>query len=107
MSGESPPGPGRLKIEVVYALRDEQALIALEVEQGTTVAQAIERSGLLAKYPGLTLARGRVGVYGKLVEPGTVLRAGDRVEIYRPLMADPKESRRGRAGGAAGRKRRG
>ncbi len=86
----------RLKIEVVYALRDEQALIALEVENGTTVGQAIERSGLLSRYPGITLARGQVGIFGKPVDLGAALRAGDRVEIYRPLTMDPKEARRTR-----------
>lgn len=81
---------------MVYALRDEQALIVLEVEEGTTVEQAIERSGLLSRYPGITLARAQVGVFGKPVELGAALRAGDRVEIYRTLTADPKEARRTR-----------
>jgi putative ubiquitin-RnfH superfamily antitoxin RatB of RatAB toxin-antitoxin module len=96
VKGESSSGPGRLKIEVVYALRDEQALITLEVEEGTTAEQAVERSGILARYPGLDLGRGRIGIFGKPVEPGTVLQEGDRVEIYRPLTADPKEARRAR-----------
>lgn len=84
-----------LKVEVVYALREEQVLLALEVETGTTVRQAIERSGILQRFP--ELARARVGVFGRLVQPDAVLRDGDRIEIYRPLIADPKEARRKRA----------
>ena len=93
----------RLRVEVVYALRDEQALIALEVEEGATVEQAIERSGIRWRYPDIVSVRGRIGIFGKPVEPGTVLRDGDRVEIYRPLRADPKETRRAR-GAARSRK---
>jgi putative ubiquitin-RnfH superfamily antitoxin RatB of RatAB toxin-antitoxin module len=96
VNGISSPGPRRLKIEVVYALRDEQTLITLEVEEGATVAQAIERSGILSRHPDITLVRGRIGVFGKPVEPGTALHDGDRVEIYRALVADPKEARRRR-----------
>lgn len=86
-----------LKVEVVYALREEQVLLALEVETGTTVRQAIERSGILRRFPEINLARARVGVFGRLVQPDAVLRDGDRIEIYRPLIADPKEARRKRA----------
>jgi uncharacterized protein len=87
---------GWLKVEVVYALPDEQTLIALEVEEGTTVKEAIERSGILSKYPGVAGARERVGIFGKPVDPDTALRDGDRIEIYRPLVANPKEARRSR-----------
>lgn len=96
-----------LRVEVVYALRDEQVLIALEVEEGTTVEQAIERSGIRTKFPDIAIGRGRVGVFGKPVEPGAALRAGDRVEIYRPLTADPKEARRNRVSGGLRRGRSG
>lgn len=89
-------GPNQLKIEVVYALRDEQVLIALDLEEGVTVGQAIERSGILQRYPHVELILGRVGIFGKVVDLGTRLRDGDRVEIYRPLEADPKEARRRR-----------
>ena len=88
--------PKRLKIEVVYALCDEQVLTALEVEEGASVQEAIERSGILRRYPGIELIPGRVGIFGKVVDPASKLRDGDRVEIYRPLEADPKEARRRR-----------
>jgi putative ubiquitin-RnfH superfamily antitoxin RatB of RatAB toxin-antitoxin module len=90
-------GQTRLKIEVVYALREEQTLIALEVEAGATVRQAIESSGILARFPDIELTRGNVGVFGSRVELNARLRDGDRVEIYRPLIADPKQARRERA----------
>lgn len=86
-----------LKVEVVYALREEQVLLALEVETGTTVRQAIERSGVLRRFPEINLARARVGIFGRPVRPDALLHDGDRVEIYRPLIADPKQARRERA----------
>lgn len=86
-----------LKIEVAYALPERQMLIALEVEEGTTALQAIERSGILEHFPQAAPCRDGVGVFGKLVTPDTRLRDGDRVEIYRPLIADPKAARRERA----------
>ncbi len=89
-------GRNRLKIEVVYALRDEQVLTALEVEEGASVREAIERSGILQRYPEIELVPGRVGIFGKVVDPASRLRDGDRVEIYRPLETDPKEARRRR-----------
>jgi putative ubiquitin-RnfH superfamily antitoxin RatB of RatAB toxin-antitoxin module len=87
-----------IHIEVVYALREVQALIALELEDGATARQAVERSGLVARFPDIDPARMRVGIFGRVMEADTVLRDGDRVEIYRPLEADPKEARRARAG---------
>jgi len=86
----------RLRVEVAYALPEQQALIALEVEEGASVREAIERSGILQRYPGIELARGRVGIFGRLVELDASLRDGDRVEIHRPLVADPREARRRR-----------
>lgn len=86
-----------LLVEVAYALRDEQELIALEIEEGASVREAIERSGILRHYPGIELARGRVGIFGRQVEFDALLQDGDRVEIYRPLVADPKQVRRERA----------
>jgi uncharacterized protein len=86
-----------LSIEVVYALREDQALFALKTEPGTTVGQAIERSGILRRFPEIDLTRARVGIFGKSARLDTRLRDGDRVEIYRPLIADPKDSRRERA----------
>jgi putative ubiquitin-RnfH superfamily antitoxin RatB of RatAB toxin-antitoxin module len=86
-----------IQVEVVYALPHEQTVVSLEVRSGTTVAQAIELSGLAAKYPQLTLGRDNVGIYGRRVELSDWVRDGDRIEIYRPLIADPKEARRTRS----------
>ena len=84
-------------IEVIYALPEEQQLFTLDVEQGTTVEQAIKLSGILEKYPELDLDINKVGIFGKVLKKDEVLRDKDRIEIYRPLIADPKESRRKRA----------
>jgi putative ubiquitin-RnfH superfamily antitoxin RatB of RatAB toxin-antitoxin module len=89
--------PTRINIEVAYALPDEQVLLALEVEQGATVAQAIERSGILSRFPEVRVAPGSLGVFGRQVGLDEPLRDGDRVEIYRPLIANPKQARRERA----------
>ena len=86
-----------INIEVIYALPHEQALIRLQVPQGTTVAEAITESGLLEKYPDISLAKNKLGIFGKLTKQDVMLREKDRVEIYRPLIADPKEIRRQRA----------
>jgi hypothetical protein len=86
-----------MQIEVVYALAHRQELIPLRLAEGSTVAQAIEASGLLQEHPEIDLARSKVGIYGKLVKLDAPLRDGDRVEIYRPLIADPKEVRKKRA----------
>lgn len=86
-----------LRIEVAYARPDRQARYALELEAGATVREAIERSGVLADFPEIDLARNRVGIYGGLVTLGSPLSDGDRVEILRPLTADPKDARRRRA----------
>jgi putative ubiquitin-RnfH superfamily antitoxin RatB of RatAB toxin-antitoxin module len=86
-----------IHIEVVYALAERQDAIPLTVADGTTLRQAVEASGLPAKYPDIDLAKGKFGIYSKLAKPDTVLRDRDRVEIYRPLIADPKEVRKQRA----------
>lgn len=86
-----------IRVEVVYALPERQVLIALEVEEGTTALAAIERSGILRQFPQADPRRDGVGVFGKQVALDTPLREGDRVEIYRPLIADPKATRRERA----------
>ena len=92
-------------VEVVYAKSDRQTLIALEVPEGTTVAQAIALSGIGATHPGIGVVEMKTGIFGKLAPPEAVLREGDRVEIYRPLRADPKEVPRRRAGSKAGKKK--
>jgi len=75
-------------IEVVYALEKKQTLLSLEVQQGTTLKQAIELSGILDTYP---------QIVGKIAKLDAILREKDRVEIYRPLIADPKQVRKDRA----------
>jgi putative ubiquitin-RnfH superfamily antitoxin RatB of RatAB toxin-antitoxin module len=86
-----------LHIEVVYALPERQEVVSLRLPPGSTVRQAVEASGLLARYPQIDLTRNRLGIYSRLITPETPLRDRDRVEIYRPLLADPKEVRRQRA----------
>jgi hypothetical protein len=86
-----------VNIEVVYALPDEQILLKRSVPKGTTVAGAIHSSGLLDKHPEIDLDKSKLGIFGKLTKADTVLRDKDRIEIYRPLIADPKEVRRRRA----------
>ncbi len=86
-----------LHLEVVYALPLKQELVAVKLPVGATVRQAIEASGLLHKYPEIDLAKNKLGVFAKLSKPDAILRDQDRVEIYRPLIADPKEVRKQRA----------
>lgn len=89
----------RITVEVVVALPDRQPVHAVELEQGATVMQAIEASGVLRDTPDLVIDPTRLGIFARRVGPDDVLHAGDRVEIYRPLLLDPKEARRRRAGG--------
>jgi putative ubiquitin-RnfH superfamily antitoxin RatB of RatAB toxin-antitoxin module len=90
-------GPDRIHVEVAYALRDRQALLAVELEEGGTVEQAIRRSGILKAFPEIDIDASPVGIFGQPVPLGTRVQDGDRVEIYRPLIADPKDARRKRA----------
>lgn len=86
-----------LRIEVAYAEPERQVVVALEVEPGCTVGQAIERSGLQLEFPNLVVDPRAVGIFSRKVSLEQLVEDGDRVEIYRPLIADPKESRRRRA----------
>jgi putative ubiquitin-RnfH superfamily antitoxin RatB of RatAB toxin-antitoxin module len=86
-----------LHVEVVYALPQRQELVKLTLPVGSTLQQAVEVSGLPQRYPEIDLAKLKLGVYGKLSKPDALLRERDRVEIYRPLIADPKEVRKKRA----------
>ena len=87
-----------MKIEICYALPDRQELVSVELAEGSTAIQAVEASGLLQKYPDIEPGgRNKLGVFAKLVKADTALRDRDRVEIYRPLIADPKEVRRQKA----------
>ncbi|MGQ0749117.1 MAG: RnfH family protein [Betaproteobacteria bacterium] len=90
------PRKEKLKVEVVFATPVEQVLLEVEVEPGTTIAQAIAQSGIHSRFPGLDASGAAVGVFGKRARPDALLRDGDRVEIYRPLVADPKAMRRQR-----------
>ena len=84
-------------IEVIYARPAEQIVIALKVVPGTTVEEALKLSGLSARFREIGGVRVALGIYGRRVARDTVLVPGDRVEIYRPLTADPKQARRRRA----------
>jgi putative ubiquitin-RnfH superfamily antitoxin RatB of RatAB toxin-antitoxin module len=86
-----------IEIEVVYADAGEQEVCALKVPAGTTLRQAVEAAGLGQRFPGLDPSRCRLGVFGRLRGADEPVQAGDRVEIYRPLQADPKQARRERA----------
>lgn len=86
-----------IKVELVYALPHEQTLLKFNVPAGTKVAGAVQLSGILAKYPEIDLGKNKLGIFGKLAKPDADLREMDRIEIYRPLIADPKEVRRKRA----------
>ncbi|GAB3551124.1 RnfH family protein [Noviherbaspirillum agri] len=86
-----------IRVQVCYARPDVQYLRELILPAGTTLRAAVDQSGVLSDFPEIDLAVFRLGVYGKLRTPETVLRDHDRVEIYRRLIADPKESRRKRA----------
>ncbi len=87
----------QIDVEVVYALPHDQEILPLRLAAGASVRQAIESSGLLEKYPEIDLAKNKLGIFAKLVKPDALLRDRDRVEIYRPLIADPKEVRKQRA----------
>ena len=86
-----------IEVELVYALAHEQVAETLQVAQGTSVGQAIEQSGIFARHPEIATRVLRIGVFGRRVAPTALLHEFDRIEIYRPLAADPKQARRTRA----------
>lgn len=88
---------GVISVKVVYATPQRQVVRSLEVHEGCTVGEAIERSGLREEFPRMAVDPGAVGIFSRKVPLDRVLAEGDRVEIYRPLIADPKEARRRRA----------
>ena len=88
--------PVRLQVQICYAAPGLQVLKDVEVDEGCTIQQAIMDSGLLREQPAIDLTVCRVGIFGKVKALDTPLRAQDRIEIYRPLIADPKDSRRRR-----------
>ena len=87
----------KIHVEVAYALLQKQVILGLEVEPDATLEQVIRASGILEQFPEIDLAQNKVGVFGKLGKLTDTLYPGDRVEIYRPLIADPKLVRKQRA----------
>ena len=86
-----------INVEVAYALPERQLIVPINVDTGTTVGAALVLSGIMIEFPELDVENSKVGVFGKATAMTTVLKDGDRVEVYRPLIADPKEVRRKRA----------
>lgn len=87
----------KLSVEVAYATPDEQVLLQLSVVADSTVESVISESGILERFPEIDLKVNKVGIFGKSVPLKAALHDGDRIEIYRPLIADPKEARKKRA----------
>lgn len=88
-----------IQVEVAYALPEKQRILAVSVPEGTSVAEAARQSGIVREFPQLNLAEAKFGVFGKAVRDAEaeLVRDGDRVEIYRPLLIDPKQARANRA----------
>jgi len=86
-----------ITVELIYIEPGSQNSLILELPIGSDISQAIHQSGLLKRFPEIDLAENKVGIFSKIQELDTVLQSGDRIEIYRPLQADPKEARRRRA----------
>ncbi|MBT4522837.1 MAG: RnfH family protein [Halieaceae bacterium] len=93
-----------LCVEVAYALAERQSIVVVDVAPGTTAIEAARQSGIEKSFDGLDLDQANLGIFGKAVDKSQVLQAGDRVEIYRPLLVDPKEVRRIRAAEARERR---
>jgi putative ubiquitin-RnfH superfamily antitoxin RatB of RatAB toxin-antitoxin module len=96
----------RILVEVAYARPDRQVILSLEASAGITAEQAILRSGILDEFPEIDLDAQKIGIFGKVAGRDAVLNDGDRVEVYRALIADPKEARRKRAAEGKGLKNR-
>ena len=92
-----PVVPARIRVEVAYVEPPREFLHAVELDAGATVADAIAASGIADTFPALDAAQCKVGVFARPATHDRVLRDGDRVEIYRPLIVNPKEARRRRA----------
>ena len=88
---------GRITVEVVFARPGEQCLERLQVDAGDTLESVIQQSGILESFPEIDLQTNKVGIFGKAAPLSTRLHDGDRIEIYRALIADPKEARKKRA----------
>ena len=88
---------GQIAIELAFALPDEQVLLALDVPKGCTVAQAIAQSGIQQRFPSVDFSICKTGIWSRVVPDSQELKSGDRIELYRPLIADPKDARKARA----------
>ncbi|NVK02688.1 MAG: RnfH family protein [Oceanospirillaceae bacterium] len=95
-----------ITVEVAYALPTEQKIIALQVEEGSTAFEAVARSRIAEIFPEIDINQAPMGIFGKAIKDprAQVLSAGDRVEIYRPLIIDPKDARAARAAKAKAKK---
>lgn len=105
VDASAPQADALIMVEVAYALPERQALLSVRVAPGTTALEAARQSGIEGQFPGLVLDDDtRLGIFGHVVAATQVLEAGDRVEIYRPLKADPKDVRKERAARARARR---
>ena len=86
-----------IRVEVAYARPEEQVVLPVETTEGATLEQVILQSRIVEQFPEIQLQSAKVGIFGKLSKLSATVRPGDRVEIYRPLLADPKEVRKKRA----------
>ena len=89
--------PDEILVEVAYALPEEQVIISIKVPKKINVKQAIEKSGIQKKFSDIDLSKNKIGIFGKQTTLNHLLSDKDRIEIYRPLILDPKEMRRKRA----------
>jgi putative ubiquitin-RnfH superfamily antitoxin RatB of RatAB toxin-antitoxin module len=103
MSTEPDRETGAIRIEIAYATPEKQVILSLKVSPGTTVEQAIAKSAIREEFPAMKKVPAGVGIFSRKVALDHILRQGDRIEIYRPLIADPKEVRRERAKKEAGK----
>jgi putative ubiquitin-RnfH superfamily antitoxin RatB of RatAB toxin-antitoxin module len=94
----------QIRVEVAYARADQQLILECQVDHTARVAQAISASGILQRFPEIDLTINKIGIFGKLTSLDQPLRDQDRIEIYRPLIADPKSVRRNRAKMSSGTK---
>ena len=83
-----------ITVEVIYALPNEQKLLSLQVKKGSNVADAIKESKIINEYPEIDINKNKIGIFSRIVDLKHILRHKDRIEIYRPLIADPKKMRR-------------
>jgi putative ubiquitin-RnfH superfamily antitoxin RatB of RatAB toxin-antitoxin module len=92
------------EVEVAYATPTRQVVLRISVRPPCTAERAVRESGILDAFPGLAVVAGRIGIFGEVIDPCHLVEPGDRVELYRPLVNDPKESRRRRASRQRGRR---